>query len=99
MAGFAEQPRRQFSAGLASSPAFLDILLLCGGRLYALELKSEAGKLTDAQIAAHERLAAAGARGRLPVGTLLVLQRLARSRQCPSLGCATSRLGFFLESR
>jgi hypothetical protein len=38
-----------------------DLLLIYGGRTYALELKAAKGRLSPTQIATHERMKAAGA--------------------------------------
>jgi hypothetical protein len=48
-------------AGMGHKPGWPDILLIKDGRCYGLELKRERGRLSPAQIAAHEELRAAGA--------------------------------------
>jgi hypothetical protein len=46
---------------MGAKPGIPDILLLTRGRLYALELKSERGRLSDAQKQTHQELRSAGA--------------------------------------
>lgn len=46
---------------LGTKPGWPDIILVKDGHLYGLELKTEDGRLSPAQVAAHEALAAAGA--------------------------------------
>lgn len=48
-------------AGMGHKPGWPDIVLVRDGHFYGLELKREGGRLSPAQIAAHEELAAAGA--------------------------------------
>jgi hypothetical protein len=45
-----------------------DMLLICNGRTYGLELKAENGRVTDAQRLAHEEMRAAGAAVAVAVG-------------------------------
>jgi hypothetical protein len=42
-------------------PGVPDLLLVYGGRLYALELKVEGGRLSPTQVETHERMRQAGA--------------------------------------
>jgi hypothetical protein len=42
-------------------PGVPDLLLVHGGRLYALELKVESGRLSPTQVETHERMRQAGA--------------------------------------
>lgn len=46
---------------MGTKPGWPDIILVKGGHFYGLELKTEDGRLSPAQVAAHEALAAAGA--------------------------------------
>lgn len=47
--------------GLGTKPGWPDLLLVRKGHLHGLELKCKDGRLSPAQIAAHEELTAAGA--------------------------------------
>src|SRR5262249_6832631 len=47
--------------GLGVVPGVTDIIVIHGGHCYALELKTESGRLTPIQIETQERMRAAGA--------------------------------------
>lgn len=47
--------------GLGVKPGWPDLLIVAGGQLYGLELKTIAGRVSHAQKAAHAELTAAGA--------------------------------------
>ena len=47
--------------GLGVTPGVPDILIIHGGKCFGLELKSEHGRVTPAQLDCHERMARAGA--------------------------------------
>ena len=47
--------------GLGTKPGWPDLQLIRDGRFYGLELKREGGKVSPAQIGAHQELRAAGA--------------------------------------
>jgi hypothetical protein len=62
-----------------------DVIALKDGRTYGLEIKSENGRLTAGQIAAHEGLRAAGAEVATAWGldeALAVLERWGLLRGC-----------------
>lgn len=47
--------------GMGVQAGWPDLLIVKGGRLYGLELKTEAGRVSPSQVAAHAALRAAGA--------------------------------------
>ena len=47
--------------GLGVQPGVPDILIIHGGKCFGLELKSEHGRVTPAQLDCHERMERAGA--------------------------------------
>ena len=47
--------------GMGTKPGWPDLILIREGQLYGLEVKRESGRLSPAQIAAHEELSPAGA--------------------------------------
>jgi hypothetical protein len=54
--------------GLGVRAGTPDLILIRGGRTYGLELKSSTGRLSPAQIAAHEEMRAAGAEVAVAIG-------------------------------
>jgi hypothetical protein len=60
------EARVMSGAGVRSG--LLDVFLVHGGRVFGLELKSEGGRLSPAQQAAHEELRRAGAEVAVAVG-------------------------------
>jgi hypothetical protein len=53
-----------------------DMMVICNGRIYGLELKAEGGRTTEAQRLAHEELRAAGAEVGVAVGLDAALDQL-----------------------
>lgn len=64
--------------GMGVKPGWPDLLIVKGGRLYGLELKTETGRVSPAQVAAHEALRAAGAEVAIAFGLDAALEQLAR---------------------
>jgi hypothetical protein len=63
--------------GLGTVAGAPDLLLVRAGQAYGLELKSEHGRLTPAQIATHEALRLAGAEVSVATGVDAAIARLA----------------------
>lgn len=66
--GFRRRAEARILAGLGVKPGVPDIAAVHAGQFYALELKTEKGKLSSTQIAAIEQLQAAGAICRVAYG-------------------------------
>src|SRR5262249_48586839 len=66
--------------GLGVVPGVTDIIVIHGGHCYALELKTESGRLTPIQIETQERMRAAGATVATATGLDEALAALARWR-------------------
>lgn len=64
--------------GLGVQAGWPDLLIVTGGVLHGLELKTATGRLSPAQVAAHERLRAAGARIAVAYGLDEALDQLTR---------------------
>lgn len=64
--------------GMGVKAGWPDMLIVKGGRLYGLELKTETGRVSPAQVAAHEALRAAGAEIAVAFGLDAALEQLAR---------------------
>jgi hypothetical protein len=60
-----------------------DLLIVHSGQLYCLELKSERGRLSPAQIKTHEQLRAAGATVATAVGIDQAIQQLEHAAPSP----------------
>lgn len=62
--------------GMGVRPGWPDLLIVKDGRLYGLELKTETGRLSTAQVAAHAALTAAGAEIAVAYGLDAALAKL-----------------------
>jgi hypothetical protein len=62
--------------GLGVVAGVPDIIIIHGCQIYALELKADDGRVTDAQLACHERLRTAGARVGVAFGIDRALRQL-----------------------
>ena len=71
----AEAARFKAEGVVAGAP---DLLLFADGRAFSLELKTPTGRVSEAQKAMHQRLAAAGVEVRVAFGLNEALQTLAR---------------------
>ena len=58
--GYRRKTEARILAGLGVTKGAPDVLLWCGGRSYAMEIKSEDGKLSEAQAEMISRLDGAG---------------------------------------
>lgn len=63
--------------GMGVKAGWPDLLIVKGGRLHGLELKTETGRVNPAQVAAHEALRAAGAEIAIAYGLDAALEQLA----------------------
>jgi hypothetical protein len=66
--------------GLGVRAGTPDLILIRDGRTYGLELKSSTGRLSPAQIAAHDLMRAAGAEVAVAVGLDQAIDQLERWR-------------------
>jgi hypothetical protein len=74
--GWRSRVEAKILKGLGVRPGVPDVIAIHRGEIYALELKADNGKATDAQLQAIEDLRAAGAHAEVAVGLDAAIKQL-----------------------